>query len=340
MTATGYTNAVTALLSQVSDADRDGDLWLVAAYSSYSLGLVYDAGNAADRAVAVGLSSADKAALADYVSATARFAQGYFDADELARRLDRIEKDYPTSISGLYSKLDRLQREAVKGDPQVVASIAEVAAEVRGRGASFENMSIQADTLELQARYFVLNRQYIEEVAAFRMTEALGLDKVFLPARVENAKKIVAEMGSIFKGFEDVVERARALPDSRLVAEGLYTFEMCKLQDHMVLDKVAPSDPKLEKRRAELLAQSIKRVEFAATLFEDARMPDASLRCHMLRVDLLWMADRKQEALNVAASVAKVAAALGLGGIAARAADVLAGNSPLAEWDRIPKMGS
>ncbi len=335
LVAGGYHDAVGRMLAQLSEGDRTGDIWLVSAYLSYSRGLVYDAANDSDRARTMSLSTPDKSALADYVSATARFAQGHIDTAELEARLSKIEANQPTSVSALYSKMDRLQREVVRGDDATIAEIESVAESLRGRGASFEPMSIQADTLCLQERYFRVLRKYIELVTSSRVTYAMGLDGITLPVRAQQAERLVQEMFTILQAFKEIFQRAQA-SDPRLLAEAIYAFELCKLQERMFFEKTAPKDPNLAHQEKKMTEASVDRLRSAASLFEQASLPDAALRARMLEVDTLWAGGRRDEARQLAGNLAKVAAQLGLGGVAARAMDVFAGSSPLDAWDQIP----
>lgn len=334
----GKLAGVDGMLKQVSEADRTGDVWLVSAYANYSRGLVYDAANDADRAATLGLSSEDKCALASYVSATARFAQGHIDVEELERRLVGIERDYPTSVSALYSKLDRLQREGVRGGAQTVAEIDSLATDIRGRGDAFEAMSMQADTLHLQARYFAIQRRYMMLVGDYTIHRAVGVEQRMMPARAVAAQKLVQSLREVYQGFESIFERAKVFGDRRILAEALYAFELCKLQDRMQFEKTAPKDPRLDSQEAALTQASIERLGLAARLFEEANSPEQALRCRMLEVDVLWVAGRQDDARNQAVDIATIASRLGLGALASRAIEVVAGKSPLAAWDEIPPL--
>ncbi len=339
MVAAGHGPAVDRMLQLVSEVDRTADIWLVSAYLNYSRGLVYDAGNDADRARSLEASTDDKRALAEYVSATARFAQGHITADVLDTRMAKIETAYPDSVTALYSKLDRLQRAGVRGDDEVVNEIEAVATEIRGRGPSFASMSIQADTLLLQARYFRVQRIYMDQVASYRISKELGIDRLTERARAQAAHALVEEQREVYIGFEALFQRAQEHGDQRLLAEAIYAFELCRLQDRMAFEKTAPKDPSLAKAEQEMTDASLERLHLAASLFEDSSMPDGALRARMLEVDFLYVAGRKADARKLAENVAKLAAKLGLGTIAARAMDVASGKSPLDLWDSIPSLG-
>lgn len=340
LVADGEKDVVTHCLALVSESQRGGAEWVVAAYLAYSTGNIFDAGAFADRALATNDLDTNKEGLAKYIATTSAFARGRIDREQLESSLGELASAHPTSVSALYVRLDEARRQALTGDRDHLDEVKTLVEEIEARDAGFAPLKLQANIVLLEARYFVLNARYLDEVTKFKVTETLGVDALFVNARAQQAAELVTEMRSIFKAFEDLYQRAIKMEATHpaLIGEVISGLELCLIQNRMTMAKTSPQQPGDAERLAALTKQSIRRLDVAIAAFMKAGLLDAAARTAMLKVDALWIGGDAEQAKELARDIAARAAVLGLSELASRATDVVAGASPLDTWTEVPPL--
>jgi hypothetical protein len=170
----------------------------------------------------------------------------------------------------------------------------------------------------------------------YRMTEAMGIADKTADHRAAGAVVLGEGYRAWLKEFETALKVADGLNLDLVLAEGLYVYETCTIQDTLQSDKVVASTPDLAKARRERLEGSLARLDLAAKKFHGAHAIEEELRAKMAAVEIWWLLDKKDEARKLAAHVAAGASETGLPELLTRASSVVAGESPVAPFDELP----
>jgi hypothetical protein len=339
LAAHGHAQQVLAFGDQVPPASLTAEVRLALAYAAYMLGRHATAMDYVRMCTEADFADGDRKALLALLEPTLRRSMVLLSDEQLLEAVRQVERTYPDSVPTIYARLERLRREGLRGDDAAPSEAArKVVESLQARGPSWAALAAQATFVWLELRFHLLQHEVLEQVTMYRMTEAMGIADKTADHRAAGAVMLGEDYRAWLKEFETALEVADGLKLDLVLAEGLYLYETCTIQDTLLSDKFVASTPDLAKGRREKLQRSLARLDLAAKKFHGAHAIEQELRAKMAAVEVWWLLDKKDEARKLAAHVAAGATETGLPELLARATAIVAGESPVAPFDALPSM--
>lgn len=335
--AYGYGKVVLDLDGQVPPESHTAASHLAVAYAAY---LAAQNGTALARLHLCdvdALPDSNQKAMRGMLLASAQRSVGLLSHDAYLSDLAKVEKDYPDSTSALYARLERIRFDGIKnpGERASAAAVA-LAASLQAKGPGWAPIASQAAIVAAELKFHHLQREFQEQVLTYRMTEHLGIADATSDDRAAGAILLTQEYKKWLEDFELALRIADGLKLGIVVAEGLYSFASCMIQDTLLSDKLVPRTADLEKGRAERLRRVLERLDAARGHFTSAEAHDGAVRARLLKVDAYWLLGDQAAARAEAEAIAAEALALGLADLRSQAAKIVAGESPVQQFDALP----
>lgn len=335
--AYGYGKVVLDLDGQVPPEAHTAASHLAVAYAAYLAGRN---GTALERLHLCGvdaLPDRNQKAMRGMLIASAQRSVGLLSHDAYLARLADVEKEYPDSTPALYARLERIRFDGIKNPGEKTsAAAAALVASLQAKGPGWAPIASQAAFVAAELKFHHLQRKFQEQVFTYRLTEHLGIADARSDHRAAGAILLTQEYKKWLEDFELALRIAEGLKLGIVVAEGLYSFASCMIQDTLLSDKLVPRTADLEKGRADRLQRVLERLDAARGHFTSAEAHDGAARARLLKVDAYWLLGDQAAAKVEAEAVAAEALALGLADLRTRAAKVVAGESPVQQFDALP----
>ena len=339
LAAHGHAQQVMKLGEEIPPASLTPESRLALAYAAYLLARNATAMDHLRMCKEADFAGDDQKALHALLEPTLRRSMGLLSASDLLDAVRRVERSYPDAVPTIYARLERLRHEGLRGDDAGPSDAArQIVASLQARGSSWAALAAQASFVWLELRFHRLQHEFLEQVTLFRVTEALGVADKTADHRAAGAVVLTEDYRAWLNDFEVALKVADGLKLDLVLAEGLYVFETCTIQDTLQSDKVVPSTPELAKGRQGRLERTLQRLDLAGEKFHRAHAIEQELRAKMAAVEAFWLLDRKEEARKLAAKIAAGASENGLPELLARASAIVAGGSPVAPFDALPSM--
>ncbi|MDD5306006.1 MAG: DUF4365 domain-containing protein [Deltaproteobacteria bacterium] len=339
LAAHGQADEVLRLVNKLPPEELNGTLLLAKAYAAYLLSQMGTAFEALKGSGVSTLRNDTDRALHAFLSATLSKSLGVLDYEKYVNEVAQIETQYPDSVSAIYARLERLRLDGVKnGGDGYAESARSIATRLQVRGGTWILLAIQADFIALELRYYAINRSFREQVVTFRMTEQIGIADAMVNDRAASAVLLVEKMRQWEKDFELALKIADGLHVDILVAEGLYVFCLCMIQETLINDKLVPPTPELAVGRTQQIGRTIARLEHACALFEKERATEQWVRTRLLLVNALWLKGDKADAVKEAADIERIAREEVLVDLHHEAARIVSGESPIGPFEDIPSI--
>jgi hypothetical protein len=261
------------------------------------------------------------------------------DHGEYVGEVEKISTQFPTSVSAIYARLESLRLDGIKAENDGHAERAKaLAASLQARGPEWAPLALQADFVALELRYHAIQRKFREQVVTFRITEHLGVADAMVGDRAAGAVLLVEEVRKWLGDFEVALKVADGLGLNILLAEGLYVFASCMIQETLTNDKLVPPTSELAAGRLAQINRTIERIDYACTLFEKEGAKEQWARGQLLIVEALWLRGDRADAVRKAEEIETATRREGLVDLQQRAAKIVAGESPIGPFEQLPSI--
>jgi len=337
--ANGNAALVLDLIGKVPPSSLNATAKLTKAYASYLMskcGIAFETLNSYNIS---DLSNENDRSLHSYLIASLKKSIGLCSQDEFLEELKDIASTYSNSISAIYAKLEKLRYDGIlaKNDTPL-KEVQSLMTTIKGKGKTWLPLYYQSAIVAFELRYFLLQKQFREQVFSFRIMENMGLAEITLPQRALDAKNLAEDMKKWFQDFEALLKECNTLGINAIVAEGLLVFCSCIIQETLTHDKLVPPDPDLLINRRAQINRTIERLEHASRLFEVTNCMELKARAQLLIVEAFWLQNEKDNALLKASEIKRFAQRNGLVDICNRADRIISGESPIDIFDKLPSI--
>lgn len=335
--AYGHGNIVLELDGRVPDEAHTSASRLAVAYAAYLAARNGTALELLRRCDLSALADDNQRALHGILLASVQRAVGLLTYEDYVSRLRQVEDAYRDAVPSIYARLERIRHDGLKNPSDESCRTADsIAAGLQAKGPGWAAIASQATLVACELKFYLLQRSFQEQVVTYRMTEHLGIADATIEHRAARATLLAHDYKKWLDDFELALRVADGLKLYLVVAEGLYSFSSCMIQDTLISDKLVPRTAELEKGRAERLKRVLERLDAARAHFEAASAADGAARAQMLKVEAHWLLGERDAARAEAEAVATKALELGLPDLRLRAAAVVAGGSPVEPFDSLP----